>query len=217
MQIIKFTTWLNDTNMYLVVDAGHALLIDPSDKDRITKAVRKYNLILDYILLTHEHYDHIRALNELKDMYEAKVIASSECSNRIQDPRHNMSRYFNVLMELKEGSENWRSRNYKILPYYGKPADIIFYKNKRIKWQKHEIVLTETPGHSPGSIIIEVDGEYLFSGDTVSYDYEIIVEFPGGSRDEYNRMTRPLIKNLKKSLKAFPGHGRNFEIIEIEV
>lgn len=216
LSIKRFVTKLNETNMYLAIDrSSHsALLIDPSDRE----AIRQYTLAEDchkevrisYIILTHEHYDHIAALNEIREQLPScRVIASKTCSDRIQSPQQNMSKYFNIIVELKDRYNAGRSRKCPIKPYMAEAADIIFEASMCIDWQGHCLTLQEAPGHSPGSILIDIDGKHLFCGDSLSYDYEVITKFPDGDNTDYELITKPILYSFARETAVYPGHGRS--------
>lgn len=60
------------TNCYLLIIGNDLLIIDPgADKDKIIKAIGNKNCL--GILLTHRHFDHIGALNDIKDFYNISV------------------------------------------------------------------------------------------------------------------------------------------------
>lgn len=228
LTVRQFVTPLNETNMYFVVDhnTNHAVLIDPSDEKIACSVITGEHLEMDYILLTHEHYDHISALEEIRAQCQAKTIASYQCSERIQNPRQNMSRYFNVVLDFKEeeaavkkdrGNEPEESENREpVLPYYARPADISFQGSLLLYWQGHLIRLQEASGHSPGGILIDIDGNRLFSGDSLSYDYRVVTGFPGGSKKQYQQITKPLLKSFDQDTQVYPGHGRSFVLKEIQ-
>lgn len=228
LMIRQFVTPLNETNMYFAVDQNtkHAILIDPSDEKIACKAILEEGLHLDYILLTHEHYDHISALEEIKSQYQVKTVASWQCSERIQNPRQNMSRYFNVVLDFKaeedaakkgRQNENAGSENREpVLPYYAGPADITFNGSVILNWHGHLIRLQEAPGHSPGGVLIDIDGNCLFSGDSLSCDYRVVTGFPGGSKKQYQQITKPLLDSFDQDTQVHPGHGRSFLLREIQ-
>lgn len=61
-----------ETNCYIVSNSGECLIIDPgAEADFIKKAVGELKVI--GILITHHHFDHIGALEELKDFYHVSV------------------------------------------------------------------------------------------------------------------------------------------------
>lgn len=215
--IHRFTDQLNDTNMYVLEaqGTGHAVLIDPSDGEAACRCLEKRLLHLDYIILTHEHYDHIVSLKEMQAYSGAKVIASKNCSDRIQDPTKNISKYFHIILAFKEKDALLPENGNKIQPYYANPADITFEAAMELDWQNHRITLQEAPGHSPGSILVDVDGVHLFSGDTLSYEHELITNLPGGSRTAYEEISRPVLKRFSKDTLVYPGHGRISSLGEI--
>ena len=62
MKTSYFSVGALGTNCYIVSDNGRAAIIDPGgDAERILNAVKCNNLTVDYILLTHAHFDHIMA------------------------------------------------------------------------------------------------------------------------------------------------------------
>ena len=68
MKLITLTPNSFASNCYLVIDNGHAFVVDPSaSTERILSALQEENAICDGILLTHGHFDHILSLDELRD------------------------------------------------------------------------------------------------------------------------------------------------------
>ena len=59
------------TNCYIVTLGTNAIIIDPADDaKKIIKECEKYNV--KEILVTHHHFDHIGALEELEKFYNLK-------------------------------------------------------------------------------------------------------------------------------------------------
>lgn len=59
------------TNCYIVIKDNKCLIIDPaSDADKIIDACKDYKVT--GILVTHHHFDHILALEELEKFYNLK-------------------------------------------------------------------------------------------------------------------------------------------------
>ena len=60
-----------ETNVYILSKDGHVLIIDPGDEPE--KIINKVKGKVDGIIVTHHHFDHVGALNEIKEKYNTKV------------------------------------------------------------------------------------------------------------------------------------------------
>ena len=71
----------------------------------------------------------------------------------------------------------------------------------------HTIKGIHTPGHTPGSMCLLVDGQSLFAGDTLFINGCGRVDLPGGSAEQlYDSLQNKLMK-LPGSTILFPGHA----------
>lgn len=152
IRIERITDPLTTGNCYILLENGHAVIIDPNDEDRIEEVLRQYEAEPDYVLLTHEHADHISGLNGLREHYRFQTVASLPCSRRIQDIRSNLSRIFGVYLIFITGE---RVRNYP--KFVCEAADVTFEERLLFAWQEHKFEMVLTPGHSPGSAAIRLD------------------------------------------------------------
>jgi len=72
MNIEKLTVGILETNCYILKGEKKGIIIDPGEEpNRILEAVS--DLQIDLILLTHNHFDHIRALPAVLEATSAKV------------------------------------------------------------------------------------------------------------------------------------------------
>lgn len=61
-----------ETNCYLLRKNDSVIVIDPADEvDKIIKAIGNSDLL--GVIITHHHFDHIGALNELKEFYKVPI------------------------------------------------------------------------------------------------------------------------------------------------
>ena len=65
IEIKRYVSGLLSSNMYVISEAGHAIVIDPFEDTTPSEG-----LTVDCILLTHEHYDHISGVNIWKKARE---------------------------------------------------------------------------------------------------------------------------------------------------
>ena len=203
MIIERYESPLLSSNMYLITESGHAVVIDPSQYLKKAK-----NLIVDKIILTHEHYDHISGVNDWKRLTNASVLCSKTCGENIQSSRKNMARLFEVFCEL----QTWIivDKVPKADENYTCQADETFEGELDFAWQGHNFHLFELPGHSLGSIGILLDGQCFFSGDSLIEGKEIELRFPGGSRAKWETIGAPRLSLLPDRIKVYPGHFKEF-------
>lgn len=151
----RFINQMMTSNCYIVADeeSKHCLCFDPASEksEQEIEYIEENGFTLDYIIVTHEHTDHTWGVNTLKEKYpEAKIICSELCDKY-----------------AKQSSKAY------FLFYYGKgyryelmPAEILIKDDIKICWHNLQITFLLTPGHSKGSMCIDING-CLFSGDTI--------------------------------------------------
>lgn len=82
------------TNCYIVVNEskGEAIIIDPADNvKKIMKELDANKIKPVAILLTHGHFDHIMAVNELSDSFGIPIYASEHEKQLLTNPQMNGS------------------------------------------------------------------------------------------------------------------------------
>lgn len=87
MRISSLTLGLVDTNTYFIENDKKVLLVDPSSEtDKIVKKLNQINKPLEAIILTHAHYDHIGALDDIINKYNVPVYMHKEEFDFLNDP-----------------------------------------------------------------------------------------------------------------------------------
>lgn len=214
---------LTDTNVYIVSDEKDAAIIDCGGGiDRAIEYIRKSELNLKYIILTHSHFDHIYYLDKLKEEFkDAKVVASHNMD--IKDLDINLlysvgenNRKTDVDIFVKDKDELYLNKAEKSfvdkdikerLDIKAGDEMVDFSKDEAIKF-----VFYETPGHTPDSICIYLiygNKKYLFSGDTIFKDGVGRSDFYGGSSEYLRASLRKLKRIIQGDAIVFPGHGEN--------
>ncbi len=173
-------------NCYLLLDEKKAIIDVGGDIQFILDAIRRHidPKELDYVILTHSHFDHAAAAGYFKGI--AKIFIHKDEYSLLR--AQNFTSYiFGVKFKAFE-------------------PDIELEGGEVIELGELELEVIHTPGHSPGSICLyEPNKKWLFSGDTVfAHGGFGRVDLPGGSAIE-------LIKSLERLLKLdienlYPGH-----------
>ena len=195
--------------MYILEEEGHSVLIDPFVLD--INSVIGSDLKPEFLILTHEHFDHISGVNFFKERYGVPVCASAVCAENLKKPNRNLSRHFDAFCQMQSWLPGYVCEH---SGDYICGADETFSGSTEFIWRGHCIRLTEAPGHSAGSILISIDDAYLFAGDSVFKDYPTGTRFTGGSTRDFNRITRPLINTFPIGTVVYPGHFAPFKIEE---
>lgn len=208
IEIRRYESDLLLSNMYVVVDGNHAVVIDPFEDTSLAR-----ELVVDYIFLTHEHYDHISGVNSWKKERNVPVFCSRRCAENIQNPKKNLAYYFREFCEL----QTWIKLDEIPLfdPSYSCQADQVFDDEVRIEWAGHIWHLFELPGHSMGSCGIILDESCFFSGDSLIENCEIALRIPGGSKKKWNDISVPKLKEIPKNIHVYPGHFKDFDMAKV--
>lgn len=138
-----------DAAIYLINFNGHAALIDAGsgrETDRLLANIRSCGVNLnqiEYILLTHCHFDHTGGVPELKSRLGCSIVA------------HELDAGF-----LERGDSEARAAD-----WYGSFSEP-FSIDRKLRGEKEEIELgwrivraVHVPGHSPGSVVYLVESE----------------------------------------------------------
>ena len=92
------------TNCYLIEDeaSGALAVIDPGDhSDAVISEIDRRGGKLDYILLTHGHYDHVLGVAELCERYHPTVCAAQKELLLISEPSYNLSKKHGLTMFIR--------------------------------------------------------------------------------------------------------------------
>lgn len=205
--VFRFSMPIIDSSMYLIPAGESCLVVDPCVSREAEALMEKLGIRECLVLLTHEHYDHISGVNRLQELLSCQVVCTENCGRRISDPRKNCAAYSAALVVAK--SEEKQAQFLRIVDTeYACQADRTYSGRTELRWQDLTLTLWETPGHSPGSQIIEIEKRWYFTGDSLIPGEKVITRFPGGSRRAYEEITRPRLEAIPPGSILFPGHGK---------
>ena len=191
-----------ESNCYVIYtsDNNSCIIIDPGTKDcrKLFKFLKSKSLIPKYVILTHEHFDHIWGVNKILDIYQTPIICSEKCWDSIGNNKKNLSIFYNnVGFEINTNHSN------KIV--------------KETYFNKSKINLIDTPGHSQGSITILIDN-LMFSGDTIMMDTNIVTKLPGGNKKHLAESLKYIQKLYEnQNITVYPGHGNFFKFDDLDL
>ena len=184
-------------NSYILYNENkEAILVDPGYNlnNRLIDHIHKIGVDIKAVLITHGHYDHIDALEDIiKEFPKAITYLSEDELDVVVNPRLNIS-YF------RDDGQT------KILKYLPKKY-VLLTDYEKFEVAGFLIQAIKTPFHTIGSCCYYVESEKaLFSGDTLFYATIGRYDLPTGSARTIESSLKKL-KELPDDVKVYPGHG----------
>ena len=179
------------TNCYLLcnTDTKECVLIDPADNaGKISEMIDESGCMLKGILLTHGHFDHIMAADEVRDKYNVKVYASAEEKNTLSTPHINLGEAYGMNLSVK--------------------ADIWHNDGDVLNLAGFDIKAIHTPGHTAGGTCYYIESDKtLMSGDTLFAGSVGRTDYPTASSAAMMESLHDKLCKLPDDTDVYPGHG----------
>jgi hydroxyacylglutathione hydrolase len=165
------------------------VIIDPGDEaERIMTTIAKHALTIQYVLLTHAHFDHIFACAAVAEATKAPLALHKD-----------------DLPLFKEGggAAYWGLP----IPTYKEP-ELWLEEGDNITFGDHTFEVLFTPGHTPGHVsFYEPTVEVIFDGDVLFAGGIGRTDFPGGSYEVLMHSINHKLMVLPDETVVCSGHG----------
>jgi len=181
------------TNCYIVSNKNkECLVFDPGEEgSALSKEIKKLQLKPLAILLTHAHFDHIGAVEIVRDQFNVPVYIHVSEKDWLMDPSKNGSARYNELANIS-----------------GKAADHLLSKEGLLEIGTFTCEVLHTPGHSPGSLTYCFkDERFAIVGDTLFQGSVGRTDLPYGNEKELMKSIHNKILTLPEDTICYPGHG----------
>ena len=196
MKMKTFQAGPLEANNYLLWDeeTKQAILIDCSDfSQELRENIKTLGLKLEYILLTHGHFDHVLGVNETAKELGAKVGTHKDDLPLLENINE-----FSAFVDFPQTT----------------PPKVDFYLNDsdEIEFGKNRIKVFHTPGHTEGGVCYLVNGEKLFSGDTLFRGSYGRTDLFGGNFEKIYSSINNVLFKLDDNIEVYSGHGESSTI-----
>jgi len=175
------------TNTYIIENEGHCAIIDPGyEAETILAFLKKRELTVDAILLTHGHFDHVGAVERLVAETGCKLWMKESDYTQFKTPEND---FFYPIHDCDF-------------------TEVQFCEDgDRIHAGGLTFAVMETPGHTWGSVCY-LCGDTIFSGDTLFAGSCGRTDLPGG---DWNTILNSLkrLSELEGDFTVCPGHGNS--------
>lgn len=190
MRVIPIYPNHREANCYILCSGNVCAVIDPgADAERIYNTAKTEGLEIEKILLTHGHFDHIMAVNELCALTGAKVMIHKDDLTELYDASVNLSVF-------ATGIEYSLDKDISVTA---------LSEGDTVSIGDEELRVMSTPGHTPGSCIY-ICKDIMFVGDTIFAGSIGRIDFPGGNGAEIVNSLKKITK-LDGDYTLYSGHG----------
>lgn len=178
-----------ENNCYLITDekTNKSALIDcTEDSEKMMNFIKGADL--EYILLTHGHFDHIGAANEVREHYGIKIYASCDEEKLLASPARNLSNAYGMSLRVT--------------------ADVLHNDGDILELAGLKIKAIHTPGHTAGGTCYYIESDKtLMSGDTLFAGSVGRTDYPTASSAAMMESLHDKLCKLPDDTDVYPGHG----------
>lgn len=202
MDIKRFDKGIFGSNTYVISDpeSGKGAVIDCGNAaDAVKRYVSDKNISIEYIILTHGHYDHAELIGDYRIAFPgARSVCTAAEAKVLSDPEANVSALFGSAVRYP-------------LP------DIALSDGDTLSLGENKAAVFEvisTPGHTPGSYCLYLRAEKLmFTGDVLFAHGRGRTDFKYGSEADMHRSLMRLL-SMDGDTAIYPGHGEPSHIAQ---
>lgn len=184
-KIDTFVLGMVQVNTYTLWNENHVLIIDPGSKStKLQTTIQEGGGIVDGIVLTHGHFDHIAGVDALAHVYKCPIYINEYDVALLKDPSLNFSQSSNITVQT--------------VPSILKPG--------ACRIGSFDLEIIDAPGHSEGCSMILWD-KNLFCGDVVFQGSIGRTDLATSSNSKMMQSLAMMKDTLDIDLVIYPGHG----------
>ena len=194
MKVEILNNYMTDENTYIVFENNRGIVIDPgNDVEKIIERANSLNIRIEYIFITHCHYDHIEYMEKLREKLNIPLVSGDKASLNIGNPNINLSTY---------------GLGYEIC---AKESDIILEDGETKNFCGMDVLCIYTPGHTDCGVCYII-GDSIFTGDTLFLRSIGRSDLPTGNHNILLNTIKEKLYSLDENLKVYSGHGNSSTI-----
>ena len=172
----------------IVVDPGM-----PNVSEQLSEKLAEFDLKPVATFITHGHLDHTFSVQPICDGYGIPAMIHSDDRELLLHPE--LAHGADFIAQLS--GIDWVE-----------PNEVIeLTDNQKFVLVGLQFQAIHAPGHTQGSVMFEVNGELLISGDVLFAGSIGRTDLPGGSWSAMQKSLREKVLPLPDSMQVLPGHG----------
>lgn len=189
------------TNAYFYIDDAtkHGFLIDPgAEPDKLLEILKERSFVIEKILLTHGHFDHIGAVSRLQEALHIPAVMQKNGGQYTQNPVWNLSAQTGEEIVLRD------------VHFLEDNADISLQANPDFR-----LHMIPVPGHtSDGCIYYSATDHIAFVGDSIFRQSYGRTDLPGGDERQLLTSIAQNILTLPDATRLLSGHSEPTTVAE---
>jgi len=202
---LKGTAWVAYENgRGVLVDAGLS-----AQSKLLKRKLEKLGIDLQYILMTHTHYDHTGAVEQVRAATGAKVVVGAAEAECLKEGHTDVPRGTNAFFRMI-GNAGHDVDPKHIEHYTPVKGDVVAVESQTsLLLGDDTIEAIPLGGHSAGSVGYRI-GEHIFVGDVVFGIAHIIYPWFADFEEEIEAAWGKIIGSGARYI--YPGHGRRLSM-----
>lgn len=182
-----------ETNSYFYIDEAskHGFLIDAgAEADKLLHLIKDNGWIIEKILITHGHFDHIGAVAEISAKLGISYLAHQNSEQYLPNPGFNLSAFFGGDIVLDNAQ------------CFADDAIITLEAAPQVA-----LKAIHTPGHTQDAVMYyDAANGLAFVGDTVFLNSVGRTDIPGGDFEQLIQTIENKIFTLPENTVLYSGH-----------
>ena len=190
------------TNAYFYINEQnlHGCLIDPgAQAEVLLSAIKERGFHIDAILLTHGHFDHTGAVDQLTKVLKIPYYIHQRGPEYLENDDLNLAKQNNRHIQIDQAPRLLKDDDHLNLEEAGIDFKVLY-----------------TPGHSFDSVTYyDEENKVAFVGDVLYNDGPGIWQFPGGNEEELMATIKEKLCPMPTGVQCFVGHKMPMQISQV--
>lgn len=190
-KIISVTSFMQNCTIIWDEKSLDAVIIDPGgETEKLISEIERYSLNLQYILLTHAHFDHIGSCAEIATYFSSPIYGPQKEDQFLIKELTLQTKMFGVP-QCSIFTPDWWLQDGDEISF----ADI-------------KLSVLHCPGHTPGHVIfVNHTDKIIFMGDVLFQGSIGRSDFPKSDQSDLINSIKTKILPLGDDYQFIPGHG----------